>query len=839
MRNRPLTAEEMAHKARWEADFQSRRQAIASQFETEAPRGERYEAEVPDTLDLAARAELALNAFIGSIEPAMGHTMFNHVFYAADPPFMTAQMDNLNAGKTLEALPQVRLMSGSERGLDEQYGYLLQVLAQSWEDGIIYTAPRCVHPWIAPMYADAANVCIIGRFLRAMVYWYEYDRNPFWLVQAEKIFDTIREKLLLHCDAEHAYARLREECETRGADPRARPEYAAQSYAYLRTGLPSWGFLPTTGYPQDLPDLGAFVSANIVQLGYTLLGVARYAAATGSSQAMDVARELANTLRSAEYWQHSECGWQDIPGICAPDRLHFSSSLHFQSTQQCVQALWEYAKLAGDTSLKEQVRSGYEWLRNFGIAEIGYFPEGPTKAHSESCCAAGMLILAVQLSLDGIGDCWEDADRYVRNAVTEYQFVDRDQLESCSRASGSHTCRLPCETDDRVIDRTLGSWATFPRVTNCPDPCAVAGGECCTQNAAQALYQAWEAIVQDQGHDTAQVNLLLNRAAPQLDLDSHLPYEGKIVIRNKTARRVFVRIPSWVSKPDVTCRVNDGEASPVQWVSTYLALDGLKPRDIAVVEFPMVERTIKRTHAVTGQTYTMQLRGNTAVSVTPRDEEAPQGVIDGSLILRRSGYYLTKGVSVRDGVIEVDVDVGEGLPRPHADFRCGIVMRHRGDWECLRAELSASKKQIFVVARPDEAVWWAYHSLAPVSDLGSPFAMTARMQGSDISLTVTDGSNRYTTAYQAPPEHDVAGRVGLYIDTWPHQPVKVTRFVVSDLDGRTLFEDGLDGKHAPGDRWDGLDARADYLYFKREHMRAVAAPMVRRTRFVPDHLIER
>ena len=53
----------------------------------------------------------------------------------------------------------------------------------------------------------------------------------------------------------------------------------------------------------------------------------------------------------------------------------------------------------------------------------------------------------------------------------------------------------------------------------------------------------------------AQVNLLLNRASPWLDVDSCLPYEGKVVIRNKTAKRLYVRIPLWVNKREVQCHV--------------------------------------------------------------------------------------------------------------------------------------------------------------------------------------------------------------------------------------------------------------------------------------------
>ena len=51
---------------------------------------------------------------------------------------------------------------------------------------------------------------------------------------------------------------------------------------------------------------------------------------------------------------------------------------------------------------------------------------------------------------------------------------------------------------------------------------------CCTANGAVGLYYAWHGITRfDQSSGTATVNLLLNRAAPWLDVDSWLPYEGR------------------------------------------------------------------------------------------------------------------------------------------------------------------------------------------------------------------------------------------------------------------------------------------------------------------------
>ena len=92
--------------------------------------------------------------------------------------------------------------------------------------------------------------------------------------------------------------------------------------------------------------------------------------------------------------------------------------------------------------------------------------------------------------------------------MTEFQLSDRAQLEASCKAGSPFKKTHVSQNADRVIDRTLGSWSMHPYVTQSPMPVGCAGGECCTQNSAQAIYLAWESIVQDKGDGTAEINLL-------------------------------------------------------------------------------------------------------------------------------------------------------------------------------------------------------------------------------------------------------------------------------------------------------------------------------------------
>jgi hypothetical protein len=132
----------------------------------------------------------------------------------------------------------------------------------------------------------------------------------------------------------------------------------------------------------------------------------------------------------------------------------------------------------------------------------------------------------------------------------------------------------------QFVDRMIGSYTDRGAVTHCFD---VVDAGCCTGNGALATYYAWEAITRyKNGHAT--VNLLLNRAAPWLDVASSV--EGHVRITNKRARSLAVRIPGWVKIDRVRSTVDGTSAQPIP-TGKYLLLTGLKPQQ--VIEFPFGE----------------------------------------------------------------------------------------------------------------------------------------------------------------------------------------------------------------------------------------------------------
>jgi len=137
----------------------------------------------------------------------------------------------------------------------------------------------------------------------------------------------------------------------------------------------------------------------------------------------------------------------------------------------------------------------------------------------------------------------------------------------------------------------------------------------------------------------AQINLFLNRASPWLDVDSYLPYDGKLVVHNKTARKLSIRIPDWVEIAAVRSMINERPATPFQ-AGRYLVFEDIPKRAEIVMTFPVSETV--ESHAFGWKQsdfwqectdpgsswkaakdpvlYKCRFRGNTLMDISPRDQ---------------------------------------------------------------------------------------------------------------------------------------------------------------------------------------------------------------------------
>jgi hypothetical protein len=223
--------------------------------------------------------------------------------------------------------------------------------------------------------------------------------------------------------------------------------------------------------------------------------------------------------------------------------------------------------------------------------------------------------------------------------LIEIQLMDRDLLRQVTRTMDGTFANNYAATDrdyTDALDRVIGTCTDdATHLTKTPQLSAVST-ICGPGNVTAGIYLAWEAIVRCKDGQ-AQVNLLLNRASPWLDVDSCLPYQGKVVIRNKTAKSLSVRVPRWVDRAAVEVETRGRTLTP-SWLNRYLLLGAINAGDVITITFPMVTTTEKYS-LKWRQTefwqecslprpswsndrptvYAMTFKGNTLVDVSPRD----------------------------------------------------------------------------------------------------------------------------------------------------------------------------------------------------------------------------
>lgn len=536
--------------------------------------GQYYETTVPDTLDMAERARLGINHFTSIISKERDYEMYwsgssgglDFVFHSP-----------LNCQpKALEAMAMERIMSGSQQNLEREAKMVDRMVAHLGDEGLYWM------PWNRNMPHEDEDTTITycgaggtTRMMRAMIAWYQYTGDPAWKERADKMVDGIDRVMAIHKD-DYAYF------STHGWIEK---EYYQSCYVKER------GWKDTVEPPDE-----KFGEENslFVHQGYTPGALANWYLLTGNEQALHLSGEWVRFLTKHKFWADWQGG--EYPNVVGAEHAHWTGHWHGYVTT--LRAILEYAIAINDSHLKQFVRDGYEWARQKSLARIGLA--------DEQGCGCGRLIgLAVKLSYAGIGDYWEDVDMYIRNHGTEMQFTPED---------------ISFLGEDVGTKALMGGFAW--------NPSKRAFALCCSSHGNMGIFYAWDGTLRYED-GVARINLLVNRASPWMDLDSYLPYEGKVVLKNKKAKEAFVRIPLWVDRKAVRCTVRGKEVRRV-WFGNYLRFKDLRPKDVVTIEFPMVEKTevwtlpmgweqtVPKGWLSPGkQVHTCRFRGNTLVEITP------------------------------------------------------------------------------------------------------------------------------------------------------------------------------------------------------------------------------
>ncbi len=592
----------------------------ASDWVSRSLAGTTYEATVSDTLDLADRARLALNGLGGNIDPEL-LTMYGTITFCARRPYLAhwGSAETLCDPKFAASFPLMRLMSGSDQHADLERAFR-KSLVDRVQEGLYWDRVNPRRPWrnsySAWLYGkgrdeDFCTVVGAGCLLRTLLLWRALGAGT----DCDRLLDELCAGLrrILVVKGPYGYYPVKGGW--------------GEACAYPRSG---W-----LNQDESLSDVEGGEGSVVGMHGHQLYGAARWYEQNGSRVALDLATKLANYCMLPKFWggvADPNGDRKGLPGHIAPRQPDpfFTAGCelghwytHFHCRAIALRGLLAYGRATADPRVIEFVRRAYEFTLSQGIARMGWINCYPAGLNRMEGCALGDLVgLAVQLSDMGAGDYWDDVDAIVRNHLVEQQFTRKDLLERVvdqfQKAPDTTAKRAPGELCfDHVLDRSLGSFAGLSLPDCIPHPM---GLQCCTANATQGLYYAWEGILRENG-DRATVNLFLNRAGRLLDVDSCLPYEGKVVLRNKKARSIALRLPSWVDKRELRFGSVKLAAEPY-WVGRYLVFDGPQPGATITLSFPAKTQTSAYTvnaGSKVEQKYTCEFRGSTLIDISPRD----------------------------------------------------------------------------------------------------------------------------------------------------------------------------------------------------------------------------
>jgi hypothetical protein len=573
----------------------------------------------PKTLDWTERARLGINALTRCLDTSERYTMFCQMRYTAAPPYLLHLClgDFITCNpKWAESLVMLRLMSGSKQNLDIDEKIMdAMVELIDPQDGLFYLPAEDMqkHRWLSRGDYPIAKEPVThafgnARMILAMDAWYQRDHDQVWLDRMHRMATGLG-KIAIH-----------------------KEDYAF--YPLGGVGM-EFAYLKYSGYKDSNEPYGEHEGAEGSTLnyqGHQIRALSQWYLRSGDKNALDLAGALSRFVMKPKLWGAQ----QDSKWITGTEHAHYDGHQH--GTSLALRGLLAYGHAANDQDVIQFVRDGYHYARSRGIGRIGCFGDYAWRVPTETCSIADMIALAIKLSDYGAGDFWDDVDGYARNRLAEIQLLDAERIKALGRAAveqpeaykAFETPRNPNVpwsppmwdwllklqdpfTDD-VIDRILGQMFGFSNPNTIAYPSTTG---CCSGNGTQALYYVWESTVRYRDGD-ATVNLLFNRSSLWLDIDSYLPYEGKVIIRNKQARSLSVRIPGWVDKRAVRASI-DGRVVRPLWVGNYLVFNSMTGRDIVVINFPLTQETVTYTMPFDKE-YTLKLKGGTVIDISPRDE---------------------------------------------------------------------------------------------------------------------------------------------------------------------------------------------------------------------------
>ncbi|MDZ4818031.1 MAG: hypothetical protein SGJ20_03560 [Planctomycetota bacterium] len=580
------------------------------------PSGKTYVDSVPDTLDLATRAEWFLRGAIQSITPSLHDAPAGIVLRPETTLYDCSRggeshspclfNSSPNWGKVMQGLTQAREMTGYDRNdtdhtLETQHRMMTNML--DWDvtlDLLNRGYPGIVYPQNAITPQTVAMQSLIS----------EWRREP-----RPEIASAVQEFVRMHLNVR-----------TSVTDSQGK----RFNTVFYKEPNPS----PEThvGY------LGNYYTPFIH--GKALRVMSEWYLETGDTNAFAMSNQLSDFVRNYENGQI----WQN------PNPARFTDSSgpgqfvgHIHSWLQVAMGLATHAEALRVTNPSSSLAQSELNMAN----NVYNFVKSRTRAgkignFGESGTTGDMALLGIKLSEQGVALYYDEVEAWTRNAMAETQ-IDAQAAQL-----------IPNNIFSQYEHTNIGTKATgmfFADGTHVARiPFKSAGGTSdYAPNTFAGMYEVWNKTVEYKDN-FAQINFALNKASKYLDVKSDLPYRGVIEAEMKSdigpLNSIGVRVPGWADQQAVTVVERDPlgnertlNANEWSWLSgQYAIINNIQPDTSYLVKFPIEVYTetiyeMRDANAIwyegsypspsagspeTIISYQGKFRGNTLVDISPR-----------------------------------------------------------------------------------------------------------------------------------------------------------------------------------------------------------------------------
>ena len=568
-------------------------------FDLPAVTGQRYTAQVPDTLDLADLAAGAIDGMAGATDPQANAEIYWHVRFGVNPPMMYHDANDWVEYKWYAPSMLLRSACGSTQRLDVEWHHMANLLQMQGPDGLM-CMPKRGRPW-AESFGET----------------FDFEGQTFQL--ADQVIAPVMHGRTLEAIA--AYHLMTGDSRWRQIGDRA-----VAGLAQLATDQGDMSFFQKTFYaPGDTDAAGPVPPAYIhILQSWLAQGLITYHRMVGHEPALKLGHKLAKLFQVAD---SDLIGPDGEFGLYANKKDYDSGAqrIHFHSNTIVRLAMLDVGIEAGDRELIELAQRGYEYGKAHGQTLMGFFPEFLNVAPDaygntcEICEVADMIYLALRQSTCGIADCWDDVDRWVRNMFTESLLLETDWVDAYCRAHDTGFRHEHGVYED-VPQRVRGMWGGWIAPNDWQGHDEYSMMACCVGNAAMQLYRVWRDMISyDNRGKRLSIHLLLNRASPWADIDSHVPCRGQVDIKVKQDCELAVRVPQWTEPQQCRCTVNGRETASAEQ-GRYVLVKATTG-DQVVFHCPLDEH--RQTLDIVDQRYEAVVRGNTIVDISPAGRHYP------------------------------------------------------------------------------------------------------------------------------------------------------------------------------------------------------------------------